>query len=122
MPAEIVTGMMKQKANLKITIEFDDKSYLLEIPENLMSEASDFFEKMDMDMDSGWQMSRWWVPDPDETQRCQIVADKLFTAMTKQDEPSAKLMCAYILRTKPQTRRICINTEGEILGNEFLQA
>ena len=114
-------SITNRENDLELTIEFDDKCYSLNVPESLVNEAQDFFEKMDMDMDNGWQMSRWWVPEPDETQRCQIVADKLFTAMTKQDEPYAKLMCAYILRAKPATRRININTDGEIQGNEFLQ-
>lgn len=108
--------------SLQLTIEFDDKCYSLDVPESLVTEAQDFFEKMDADMDCGWQMSRWWVPDPDSTQRCQIVADKLLTAMTNQDEPYAKLMCAYILRIRPSTRRIQINTDGEIQGNQFLDA
>ncbi len=30
------------------------------------------------------------------------------------------LMCAYILNSKPDTRRIRIITDGEIQGNEFL--
>ena len=66
---------------MNINVEFDDKSYALDVPDALVAEAADFFEKMDADMDCGWQMSRWWVPDPDLTQRCQIVADKLGIAM-----------------------------------------
>jgi len=112
--------MINQENKLQLTIEFNDKSYSLNVPASLAIEARDFFEKMDKDMAGGWQMSRWWVPDPDQTQRCQIVADKLLTAMTKQDEPYALLMCAYILRAKPATRRIQINTDGEIQGNKFL--
>ena len=104
---------------MNITIEFDDKSYALDVPDTLATEAAEFFDKMDRDMDCGWQMSRWWVPDPDELQRCQIVADKLLTAMHNNNSESALLMCAYILRIKPSTRRIRINTEGEIQGNEF---
>ncbi len=113
-------SMINQQNNVELTIEFDDKSYSIQVPVTLSIEAQDFFEKIDADMDAGWQMSRWWVPDPDETQRCQIVADKLFTAMSKNDESYAQLMCAYILKTKPATRRIQINTDGEIQGNEFL--
>ena len=105
---------------MNITVEFDDKSYLLDVPETLATEAADFFAKMDRDMDNGWQMSRWWVPDPDQTQRCQIAADKLLTAMQKNNTEAALLMCAYILNSKPATRTIRINTEGEIQGNEFL--
>ena len=105
---------------MELTIEFDDKSYSINVPASLVIEAQDFFVKMDRDMDAGWQMSRWWVPDPDETQRCQIVADKLLTAMNKNDESFAQLMCAYILKAKPATRRILINIDCEIQGNEFL--
>ena len=49
----------------------------------------------------------------------QIVADKLLTAIQKDNTEFAMLMCAYILNSKPQTRRIVINTDGEIQGNEF---
>jgi hypothetical protein len=104
---------------MNITVEFDDKSYALDVPPALLSEATDFFEKMDADMDCGWQMSRWWVPDPDLTQRCQIAADKLLTAMQQDNTEVALLMCAYILHHKPATKRISINTDGEIQGNDF---
>ena len=89
------------------------------MPATLAGEAGDFFARMDRDMDGGWQMSRWWVPDPDATQRCQIAADKLLTAIQKNNTEAALMMCAYILNSKPDTRRICINTDGEIQGNEF---
>jgi hypothetical protein len=105
---------------MNLTIEIDDKSYTLDVPETLGIEAADFFEKMDNDMNCGWQMSRWWVPDPDQTQRCQIVADKLLTAMQHENREFALLMAAYILHHMPATRRIRINTDGEIQGNEFL--
>jgi hypothetical protein len=104
---------------MKVTVEIDDKSYDLNVPEALTLEAVDFFEKMDKDMNCGWQMSRWWVPDPDTTQRCQIVADKLLTAMQQNNNEFAMLMAAYILHNKPGTRRIRLNIDGEIQGNEF---
>ena len=107
---------------MNITVEFDDKSYVLDVPETLAEEASEYFDKMDRDMNCGWQMSRWWVPDPDENQRCQIVADKLLTAVQDDNAEFALMMCAYILNTRPSTRRIRINTDGEIQGNEFLDS
>ena len=106
---------------MKLTIEFDDKAYPLDVPQSLLMEAADFFDKMDADMNCGWQMSRWWVPNPDELQRCQIAADKLLTAMHNDNREMALLMCAYILRAKPSTKRVRINTEGEIQGTEFLE-
>lgn len=104
---------------MKITIEVDDKRYPLDVPPSLLLEAADFFDRMDADMDCGWQMSRWWVPDPDPRQRCQIAADKLLTALENENRETALLMCAYILRALPDTRRVRINTDGEIQGTEF---
>jgi len=105
---------------MNVSVEIDDRSYVLNVPEALSLEAAEFFEKMDKDMNCGWQMSRWWVPDPDQKQRCQIVADKLVTAMQQDNSEFALLMAAYILHNIPDTRRIRLNTEGEIQGNEFL--
>ncbi len=105
---------------MNVTVEIDDKSYDLNVPETLALEAIEFFEKMDRDMNCGWQMSRWWVPDPDQNQRCQIVADKLLTAMQQENEEFALLMAGYILHNKPDTRRIRLNTDGESQGNESL--
>ncbi|MEM7565330.1 MAG: hypothetical protein AAF353_20175 [Pseudomonadota bacterium] len=105
---------------MQVIVEFDDKSYSVEVPDNLPEDAQDYFTRIDQDMDRGWQMSRWWVPDPDITQRCQIVADKLLTALQQENREYAMLMCAYILRHKPETVRISLNTDGQIQGNQFL--
>ena len=104
---------------MQIDVEIDDKSYPLNVPEALLLEAVEFFDKMDSDMNCGWQMSRWWVPDPDATQRCQIVADKLLSAIENDNHEFGSLLCAYILRKRPTTRRMSLNTEGQIQGNEF---
>ena len=104
---------------MRIIVEIDDKSYPLDVPEALSLEAADFFQKMDQDINCGWQMSRLWVPDPDPLQRCQIAADKLLTAMQKDNLQMAQMMGAYILSKQPDTRRIRINVDGEIQGNEF---
>ena len=104
---------------MEIRVEIGDQLFDLEVPDALVSEAEAFFEKMDRDMNCGWQMSRWWVPEPDSEQRCQIVADKLLTAIQKDNTETAMLMSAYILRNRPTTRRIHIVTNGEIQGNAF---
>ena len=104
---------------MQITIELHDKSYPLDVPDYLIQEAGEFFAKLDHDMDHGWQMSRWWVPDPDNTQRCQIVADKLLTAIQQEQDEFAALLCANILQRMPTVRRININTDGEIQGTSF---
>ena len=39
--------------------------------------------------------------------------------MQQEQREFALLMAAYILRYRPQTRRINLNTDGEIQGNAF---
>ena len=105
---------------MNVDVEFDDASVSIDIPSELLHEAQDYFDKLDSDMDRGWQMSRWWVPNLDAVQRCQVVADKLLTAIQDSNEQYASLLCAYILSKLPATHRILINTKGQIQGNEFL--
>lgn len=107
---------------MRIEIEIDDKSYPLDVPETLCIEAADFFEKMDKDMNCGWQMSRWWVPDPDQTQRCQIVADKLLTSIMQDNQASAMLMAGYIALRMPGAIGVDIDAEGEMQNTELLYA
>lgn len=71
-------------------------------------------------MDRGYQMSRLWVDNPDQEQRCQIVADKILTALSNGNQKSGTLMAAYILKRMPHIREIHLNTEGDISGHDLL--
>ena len=64
-----------------LNVTINEQSYPIRIPDGMPEEAADMFARMDADMDRGWQMSRVWVDRPDSHQRCQIVADRLLTAM-----------------------------------------
>ncbi len=98
----------------------DDQSIDLNIPPALLTEARDFFDRMDRDMDAGWQMGRQWVERPDQHQRCQIVADKLLTALENQNRKLATMMAAYILSRLDNVGTVDIDTSGEMLGTEFI--
>ena len=65
----------------ELTIILGENEYPLKIKETIVSEAGPFFEKMDSDMNKGWQMSKSWVESPNQFQKCQIVADRLFTSI-----------------------------------------
>ena len=80
----------------------------------MLTEARDFFAKMDADMDSGWQMSRTWVDNPNDLQRCQIAADKILTAMHTDNEKMATLMAAYILNKIPKAASVDVDSEGDM--------
>ena len=75
----------------------DEKTIPIEVPDYMLVEAEEFFNKIDLDMDNGWQMSRSWVDNPNNVQRCQIAADRILTSVHSNNEKMATLMAAYIL-------------------------
>jgi hypothetical protein len=106
--------------NLEVVVE--DHVLSIDVPEAVLADAADFFAKMDRDMDGGWQMSREWVDAPTPQQRCQIAADRLYTALGRNDRTLAMLMAGYIVSRLPNVRRVVINTEGEIQDTEIIFA
>lgn len=97
----------------------DDRIYELNVPDALIGQAQPFFEKLDQDMDAGWQMSREWVEKPDRLQRCQIVADKLLTALECENQKLGMMMAGYILARLPGVESVELDVQGEIQNNRF---
>ena len=98
--------------NLKIII--DDEVQDIHIPEHIITDANDYFDMLDKDMDKGYQMSRTWVQKPDQLQRCQIVADRILTALDTENTKTGTLMAAYILNRVPNAYAIHLNYEGDM--------
>jgi len=105
---------------LKVTI--DEKTFPLELEADMISTAQSMFEKMDADMDQGWQMSRSWVEAPNDTQRCQIVADKMLTAIQQEKTATVGLMAAYIMNKIPGVQAVDIDTSGDMNLTELIVA
>jgi hypothetical protein len=105
---------------LKVVIE--NKTYPITVPEQIIAEGGDFFDKIDADMDKGWQMSRDWVDHPNQVQRCQIVGDKMLTAMHNDKEEMLVLLSAYVLARVPGAQELHIDTNGEMLETELVLA
>ena len=103
---------------LKIVVE--EQVYPITVPDDIVTEAEDFFSRLDRDMDKGWQMSRDWVDNPDQVQRCQIMGDKLLTAMHNDNKQMMVLLCGYILARMPGVTAIRIDTNGEMLETELV--
>ncbi|MDW3096272.1 MAG: hypothetical protein R8G33_11410 [Gammaproteobacteria bacterium] len=105
---------------LKVVV--DEKTIPIEVPDYMLIEADEFFNKMDLDMDSGWQMSREWVDSPNNVQRCQIAADKILTSIHSENEKMATLMAAYILKKLPNVSSVDIDTEGDMTQTYFTES
>ena len=105
---------------MKIRITIDDKSREIDVPEEILTDGKSFFDKMDRDMDRGWQMGADYVDKPDLTQRCQIAADKILNAIGTQNENLLMLMAGYILDRMPDAAELIIDTSGEIQNTEIV--
>lgn len=103
---------------LKVVVE--DQVYPVTVPDSIITDAEDFFSKLDSDMDRGWRMSRDWVDKPNLEQRCQIVGDKMLTAMHNDNERLMVLLSAYVLNRVPGVTGIRIDTNGEMLETELV--
>lgn len=104
---------------MQLNVTIDDRGFSLEVPEDLLNGASEFFTRMDHDMDHGWQMSRDWVDDPDTEKRCQIVADRLLSALETDNQPVVMMMAAYILTRLPGITQIHLLDDGDMHSTEF---
>ena len=103
---------------LKVTI--NEKTFPLEVDDEMARRAKDAFFKMDTDMDQGWQMSRTWIDLPDATQRCQIAADKMLTAVQQENTATVGMMAAYIMYKLPHILAIDIDTSGDMTLTEVV--
>lgn len=105
---------------LKVTI--DEKTFPLELDDEMVHRANDAFKKMDDDMNQGWQMSRTWVDQPNDTQRCQIVADKMLTAIQHENTATVGMMAAYIMHKMPGILAVDIDTSGDMTLTEIVMS
>ncbi len=103
-----------------LNVYVGDSAFKLDVPKYILQEGEDFFAKMDGDMDSGWQMSRTYVENPDTLQRCQIAADRILTAMHTGNKKLALLMAGYILTRLPGVRGVRIDTQGEMFNTKLI--
>ena len=70
-------------------------------------------------MNKGWQMSKKWIAEPNQFQRCQIVADRLFTSIHLNKKETAVMMAAYIINQMPNIKVIDIDISGNMEETSF---
>lgn len=105
---------------MKLDVIIDSKTHRIEVPQDMLDDGEDFFQKMDRDMDAGWQMGPEFVESPTTAQRCQIAANKLLVSISAQNKLLVQLMAAYILRRMPAIQAVDIDTAGEMLNTQLI--
>ena len=104
---------------IELNVILGENEYPLKIKEKIVTEAQSFFNQMDSDMDKGWQMSKSWVENPSQFQRCQIAADRLFTSIHLNKKETAIMMAAYIINQMPEVKVIDIDISGNMEETTF---
>jgi hypothetical protein len=102
-----------------LNLRIEDQSYPLDVPQEILESADDFFARVNQDLDKGWQMSRSWVENPNVEQRCQIIADRILGAFQYENKKALLLYAAYILRYLPEVKTVDISTSGEVQETVF---
>jgi hypothetical protein len=102
-----------------LNVVVDNQTYNLDVPMDVVAGAEEMFDKMDADMDQGWKMGNNWIDKPDTIQRCQIVADKLLTALENENQNMSMLMAGYIINRRPGISSINIDISGDMQATEF---
>ena len=97
-----------------LNVAIEGQLYTVEVDEEIIRSGSPLFNKMDEDMNKGWTLGRDFVENPNVTERCQIVGDKLLTAMEDENEQMKTMMAGYILSRVPNIMTIHLDNSGEI--------
>jgi hypothetical protein len=103
----------------ELTVILGEDEYPLKVKKKIIDDAQDFFTQMDSDMSKGFQMSRSWVENPSQLQKCQIAADRLFTSIHLNKKETAVMMAAYIINKMPDITVIDIDTSGSMEETSF---
>ena len=103
-----------------LNVAVDGQNVDINVPDSMLSEARDFFAKVDADLDKGYQMGRFWVEMPNGEQRCQIAAEKLVTAIENENRNMATMMSAYILSKAPHIESVVVDSSDEIQEIHFI--
>jgi len=105
-----------------LKVLMDGNVYSISITSEITDEGEPFFSRMDQDMDKGWMMSREWVENPTQTQRCQIAADRLVDSIHSENETLTHLMVGYIVTRMKNVQEVHINTDGDMMETQFVTA
>jgi len=102
-----------------LNVGIDGQMQAVNVEEEMVLSGSPLFNKMDEDMNKGWTLSKEFVENPNVTQRCQIVGDKLLSAIEDNNKQMKTMMAAYILSRVPNIMTIYIDNNGEVFETEI---
>ncbi len=100
-------------SNCRLSINIDDQIQDIEFSRKNLVDGKSLFEKMDQDMNKGWQLGRHYLDHPNTVQRCQIACERLLTAIETNNQHMVRAMSGFVLYKLPNTATIVIHSQGE---------
>ena len=104
---------------MQLNMIIDDWSMNLEITDEYLQTMQDSFGKIDRDMDQGRRLGQRFIKEPNLTQRCQMAADRLLSALESNNEAMALLMGGYIVTRMDGVKQVKIDNNGEPQETSF---
>lgn len=79
-----------------------------------LSEKQDaYLDRMDQEMDAGFEMGSQFVPQPDQTQRAQFVAISLIQSILSDQEQRIAATCSYLANRLPDLKQVKATTRTD---------
>ena len=107
---------------MTLNIIIDNRTAEIQIPDIVMDEGHDFFDKIEADMKQGWRMGPQYVETPDQEQCIQIVADRLLAALETGKKELSELLAGYIVHRDPSIKSIRVDLNGDPLNTEIFRS
>lgn len=98
----------------KLTVFIDDAS-ILEYDRNqrLPGKQREYLDKMDLDMDRGFDLGGEHIDNPDKNERAKFVAMNLIRAIEANNEPMMAATCSYLANRYDDLAEVRANAQGE---------
>ena len=94
--------------NGQATVEYDRSK-------RLPGHQREYLDKMDSDMDAGFELSGEVIDAPDSVQRAKFVAMHLVQALMDEHDGMVAAGCAYLANRLPDLKQVKVVQQGEDL-------
>jgi len=103
-----------------LDVYIEDQLIRVEVPPDVLQNGGEFFDMMDRDMDKGWRMGPTYIENPDTTQRAQIAAWKMLTAIDTENDRLLNLLAGYIVSRVPGVTAVRLANDGDVNSTEIV--
>lgn len=98
---------------MMLDVVIEQRHHPVEVSAETLAAGSEFFDRMDRDMDAGWQVGPEFLEKPGRVMRARIAAERLLLAVEAGNAAMVQGMAGYIVSRLPEVHTVRIDTDGE---------